>query len=415
MIENDSKRLTGFYNFNKTALISEFSMKEFFSFLEKNRIYLQKHYEDYSKSTQDINVVEKINNITSFDETKMSFSSKNYLPRNLCKLYQPIDRTNQIIIYDAESEHFRKVTIYPKKLAGFSFLPFSRYLNFNGRLFVSGGYEDSKLSHTFWAIEDKSKFIPHVTTTRKTTFEYTLANHKTMDFTQKLNNKNLAYEDENNSGMIVIRCANMISSRAGHAMLGLNSTLILVFGGTDNVKSCEVYHFDTNRWEEISNLNEARIDPSAFIYKNSIYIFFGLRFEKSSKKYNFLDTIERISLLHMQQAEWEYITPKFSESVAMESVPRSLCGIVLKANSSSSIYLCGGQVDKEAYSTDVFEYDLENNFLSLAEKKLPKPSAFLEQNFLYLYNTGVNFDIYGDLFYYHNSDSFNFYFQKINL
>jgi hypothetical protein len=416
-LEADLKRLTGFYNFNKSALISEFSMKEFFSFLEKNRIFLQKHYEDYSRSSQDINISDKISKIISFDETKMNFSSKNYLPKNQCKLYQPIDRTNQIIVYDAESEHFRRVSLYPKKLSGFSFLPFSRYLNFNGRLIVSGGYDDTKMSRTFWAIEDRSKHVAQITTTRKTTIDYTLANHKTMEFganTTHLSNKNFAYEDENNSGIMVVRCANMIFARAGHAMLGINPTLVLVFGGSENVRTCEVYHFDSNRWEEISSLNEARIDPSAFVYKNFIYVFFGLRFEKSSKKYTFLDTIERISLLNMQQAEWEYITPKCSDNLPHESLPRSLCGIVLKANSTSSIYLCGGQVDKENYSNDIFEYDIEQNFLSaVVDKKLPKPSAFLEQNFLYLYNTGVNFDIYGDLFYYHQSDSFNFYFQKL--
>lgn len=421
MLESDYSRLSGFYRFNKNALISQFSMKEFFNFLEKNRIFLQKHYEDYSRSTLDLNISEKINNIISFDEGKLNFSSRNYLPRNVCRFYQPIDRTNQIIMYDAESEIFKRLTLYPKKLEGFSFLPFSRYLNFNGRLFVSGGYEESKLSRTFWMIENKGKNTAEVKPpVRKQTFDYTIANHKTMDFSEvananNLNIKNFAYEDQNIPGLVVVRCANMIFSRAGHAMLGLNPSLILVFGGTDNNKSCEVYHSESNRWEEISNLNESRIDPSAFIYKNFIYVFFGLRYEKSNKRYNFLDTIEKISLLNMQQAEWEYITPKFAETLPLDILPRSLCGITLKTNSNDVIYLCGGQTDKETYSNDIFEYNLENNIFSMCEKKLPKQTAFLEQNFLFLYNTGVNFDVFGDLFYYNPTDNFNFYFQKLSI
>ena len=39
-METDFKRLLGFYDFNKSALISEFAMKDFHAYLDKNKIYL---------------------------------------------------------------------------------------------------------------------------------------------------------------------------------------------------------------------------------------------------------------------------------------------------------------------------------------------------------------------------------------
>ncbi len=409
-MEVDFKRLLGFYDFNKSALISEFAMKDFHAYLDKNRIYLTKHLDEYSKLIINLNVVEKINSVVNFDETKMLFASKNYLPRNSCKIFQPVDRTNEVVMYDAESERFKKISLYPKKMPGFSFLPFSRYINFNGRLFVSGGYEESKLSRTFWAIEDQSLLNIHDTGSAGMGKYGNLASINNEFYANV--NKSFIFEDENLPNVNVIRCANMIHSRAGHAMVGLSPSLILNFGGTEGNKTCEVFHFETNRWEEISSINESRIDPSAFIFKNFVYIFFGLRFDRSTKKFTFLDTIERISLLSMQSSEWEYVLPKHVGSFPMEKLPRSLCGIVIKGN-SSVIYLCGGQVDKEKYSTDVFEYNVELNTMGYSDKKLPKPTAFLEQNFVYIFKTGINYDMYGDIFYYHHSDNFTFSFQKI--
>jgi hypothetical protein len=412
-LENESKRLLGFYEFNKCALISEFSLKDYYAFLEKNNTFLTKHYEDYSKLLATINVVEKINNVISFDESKILFGSKNFLPKNVSTIYQPVDRTSEIIAYDSDSEQFRKINIIPKKLRGFSFFPFCRYLNFNGRLFVSGGYQDTKLSKVLWAFEDRTTLnFEGGANNDNTNGKYSNLSNINNEFYSNINKQNYAYEDENFPNLCLLRCADMIYARAGHTMVGLAPSLIYVFGGTESLKSCEMYHFDSNRWEEIALLNESRIDASAFIYKNYIYVFFGLRYDKISKKYNFIDTIERISLMNTQISEWEYVIPKFSDSRVQDMLARSLCGLALKNNSSSAIYICGGQVAKEKFSTDVFDYDFELNTLVLSDKKLPKPCGFIEPNFIYLFKTGINFDIYGDVFYYQATDNFNFQFQR---
>ena len=105
-LEKQIKRLMGFVDFNKTALISEFSMKNFYSFLEKNKIFLTKHNEEYDDLIKVTQVRDRISKVTNFDESKMLFSSKNFLPRNLSTIYLPIDDTNTLITYNSETEIF---------------------------------------------------------------------------------------------------------------------------------------------------------------------------------------------------------------------------------------------------------------------------------------------------------------------
>lgn len=154
-MESVSNRIKAFYDFNKSALISEFSMKEFYNFLDKSKIYVNTEFINYTNMLKDINVSEKINAVIGFGENKGSSTSINFLPRNFTKIYQSIDRTNQITIYDCETEKFSKISFAPDKISGFAFLPFSRYLNLGGRLLITGGYEiKGKLSHNAWIFED---------------------------------------------------------------------------------------------------------------------------------------------------------------------------------------------------------------------------------------------------------------------
>ena len=154
-MESVSNKIKAFSEFNKSALISEFTMKELYNFLDKSKIYVNKELINYSMMLKEINVAEKINNVISFDESKGNGTAKNYMPRNFTKLFQSIDRTNQVSIYDCETEKFSKVVFSPDKLTTFSFLPFSRYLNMGGRLIVTGGFEaKGKLSHNTWVFED---------------------------------------------------------------------------------------------------------------------------------------------------------------------------------------------------------------------------------------------------------------------
>ena len=226
------------------------------------------------------------------------------------------------------------------------------------------------------------------------------------EFYKYLEKENI-YEDSSLEGFRLIKAKEMVNSRAGHSMIATSPSSALAISGTDNNKSCEMFYFDKNEWNEISSLNQSRIDSSIIVYKNYVYVFLGLNFNKQTKKYTFLNTIERIDLMNISSSEWEYISP-MAEAKILENVSRSLCGICVKGNSNKSIYLCGGQVDKDKYSKEIFEYDFDLNQLTKSEKSLPFETAFLEQNFLYLFNLGLNFDIYGDMLYYNSKiDEFN--------
>lgn len=216
------------------------------------------------------------------------------------------------------------------------------------------------------------------------------------------------YEDASNNGTRLLKAKDMINSRAGHSLIAISPTSLLSISGTDNNKTCEMFYFDKNEWNEISNLNSSRIDSSVMVFRNHVYVFLGLNFNKQTKKYTFLNTIERINLMSITTSEWEYIQPLTSEAGLLENFSRSLCGICVKGQSGNTIYLCGGQVDKDKYSKDIFEFNFESNYLSRSDKSLPFETAFLEQNYLYLFNLGLNFDIYGDMIYYNSKiDEFN--------
>jgi hypothetical protein len=410
-IEAKEKILSGYYDFSKAALISEFSLQDLFSSLNTCKSFLTKHYLDYYKMSGEQEVNSKVVKVLDFDENKMIFSMRNYLPRNMCRIYQPIDsKTNYLTVYDVETEMFKKVELYPETREGFSFCPFARYLNFGGRVFVTGGYSSSRTSSHVWVIEEDELFrqeknkIPG----NKNKSAITTAGEK---FYNNLSDK-YKFKDKHGSGFTVMECSKMNHARAGHAMLGIAPSLVMVFGGTDNNKSCEIFYFDENHWEDMSQLNESRIDASAFVYKNHIYVFGGLYYHRPTKKYKFLKSFERISLLNPQSSTWEHYSPKeVHDHDSPFKLERSLSGIVFK--NDSSIYLCGGQVDKDRFSNDIFELNLELNTVTYVDKKLQKPCAFLERNFIYLFKTAVNFDISGDIFYYQSStDSFNFQFQK---
>lgn len=209
----------------------------------------------------------------------------------------------------------------------------------------------------------------------------------------------------------------MVNSRAGHSMIALSQGSALAISGTDNNKTCEIFYLDKNEWNEISSLNQSRIDSSIVLFKNYVYVFLGLNYNKQSKKYTFLNTIERINLMNIgnvNSSDWEYINPITSDIGILDSFSRSLCGICVKGQSGNAIYLCGGQTEKDQYSKDIYEFNFDSNYLSKSEKSLPFETAFLEQNYLYLFNLGLNFDIYGDMLYYNSKvDEFNSQFADV--
>jgi len=419
------------YDFNKNSLISEFSLSEFNEFFEKTRIYFTKNFEDLKNVFEKLDVSDRIAKMMNFEDSKMLFSSKKFLPKNMMKIYFPVEKQNILSCYCSETDTFSQVRLNPNIGQKFTFKHFNRFVNYFGRLFVTGGYEESKsglgkASKTIWIIEDNTnvnfknidlsldkKFNEEninaelkkmnensiidedSTNTTKTTYRII------KNLYQSILKENL-YEDSDNPDYRIIRAHDMMFGHAGHGMVCYSPKLLLVFAGVDNNTKCEIFHIEQNRWEEISSLNVSRIDPSVLIFKSYIYIFFGINYDQINQKVSFIDSIERISFLQIQKGKWEFISPSSSIEENL-NLGRSLCGIVPKSN-SSIIYILGGMVGNNEYSDDILQYNLDANFLSISEKKLPKPTCFYEPNFSFLYKTALNFDLDGDILYYHASE-----------
>jgi len=364
---------------------------------------------------------DKIKTTVYFDDSKKIFTTKNFLPKNISRVYQPIDNTNHINCFELSSTSFIKfhLTIDKAKFGGpFHFNSFCKYINFTGRLFVIGGYEEgAKVSNKCYVVEDKSLFEQDFEE-RKNKGKNTDIGQSAMNaasmisrkFYQSVNRSFVFDNTTSNNTLRLIQISNMNYPRAGHAMVGFSPNILLTVSGVDNLTRCEVYKLDENKWEEIASLNQARIDSSVLIYNSYVYVFFGISYNKLTKRCDFLDSIERINFSCLQSSDWEFITPdmKIGER---KYLPRSLCAM-LPTNSPSTIYIVGGQTEKDKFSNEIFQYDLEINYITRRKDCIPKLSGFLENNFIFLYKTAVLFDLYGDICtYYLNTETFNYCFR----
>jgi len=364
----------------------------------------------------------------------------------MMKIYFPVEKQNILSCYCSETDTFSQVRLNPNTGQKFMFMHFIRFVNCFGRLFVTGGYEDSpsglgKASKSMWIIEDNSnvnfknfdisnknknklkeegiveehhpkKVIGNIILNieNDSSSKTKTTNSIIKNFYSSIEKENF-FSDIDNKDIRFIKANEMLYGHAGHGIICFSSELLMVFSGVDNNTKCEIFHIEQNCWEEISSLNTPRIDPSVLVYKTYIYIFFGINYDQINQKITYIDTVERINLLQFQEGKWEFISPSSSIEENL-NLGRSLCGIVPKAN-SSIIYILGGMVGNNEYSDDILQYNLETNFLSRSEKRLPKPTCFYEPNFSFLYKTGLNFDLDGDVLYYQsNEDKFSLKLMK---
>ena len=438
-IEKEYKKLYHYYNFDLNCLISEFTIKDYLAYLENNKRYLENLYYEEKNLIMRLSIEDKIKNIILMDHSKKT--SKNILPKNVSNIYMPVDRTNFLNSYDIETSTFTKHTLIIEKLKNFTFNQYCRYVNFGGRLFITGGFEEKKISNTCIIIEDAKNFmdpfgrklhfmketevvlddfnIPKINPSSKNVKFISKENHyrKIVDpelyQTSLVNiNKKLIYSSLPSPNIKIMKAESMIYGHAGHAVAAISPNYILVISGVDGCQKCEIYKINENVWEEMSDVSHPRIDPGILINNDYVYIFFGISYNRFTKKCEFLNTIERINFSNIINANWEVITPQldnFDEAI----LKRSLCGVV-QTNSSNIIYILGGQIEKEKFSDSIFQYDLQLNFISIKKETLPKKTAFLEQNFIYIFKKAVNYDIFGDVFFYDTiHDSFNFQYRKI--
>jgi hypothetical protein len=421
-LEGEYKKIYSYYSFDLNCLISEFSVREFLQFIEKIRVFLDHRFIDDKNKNFKMVLEDKIKTTVFFDDAKKIFTTKNFLPKNISRVYMPIDNTNTVNCFDLSNSLFYKYMIIPVKYNGnFQFKKFCKFLNFTGRLLITGGYEDDeKLSNRCYILENSEDF--------KTEFDSVKSKEKvrmndagqigmmvssivSRSFYQNINSAFIYDNQITSNSLRLIEISKMNYARVGHGLVGFLPNVVLAISGTENLTRCEIFKMDENKWEEIASLNQARIDCSVLVHNNYIYAFFGINYNRITKKCDFLDTIERINFSSLQTSDWEFITPEMKIE-ERKYLPRSLCSI-LPTQSSSTIYIVGGQTDRDKFSNEIFQYDIQINYVYKKKETLPKVGGFIESNFIFLYKTAVLFDLHGDIFtYYQNTDTFNYIYRE---
>lgn len=405
-LEKDYEDLKSYYILNKKSLNDEFTLDEYKNYLSRNTEFLQKYFKDNDKKFNDseFTILSRINNTTiNKHKSNLTVSNDNIIPCFSNCIYQPIERTNLLIEYNIDDAVFRKQNIRPDiGGADFNFFKFSRSINFNGRIITTGGVNINKITKRCWIIENKNNFLY---------LDKNLIND--LDNISQITSipKENIYYDTHESNLVYYEAQDMIFPHAGHSVTNYYPYLMIVIGGVEDNDKCEMYDIRTNNWKQLPDMTKHRIDPTSVIYKDYLYVFFGLCFSNISKKASYTDKIERLKLTSdAYDMRWEKITPVTDENNPI--APRSLCGVSFQ--NSNTIYLFGGLLKKDTYSDDIIKFNFETSELKKDEKKLFKKTVFIESKFNFNGQKSTNFDFNGDIFmYFPKTDNFGFQFSNL--
>jgi hypothetical protein len=273
-------------------------------------------------------------------------------------ILQPIDLSANMNIFNIKEKtistldlSFNKVTIPDLQY----FPKFNRHININGKLYVTGGEIDSLT-------------INHVL--QVDCYTYEIINLKGMKF-----------------------------CRSAHTLVNLNNSSIVAISGAYGENTSEIYSIDKDTWTLLSTVNYDRIGACALVYNNeSIYLFFGKKFEVNEKKWTFVQVVERIQL-YESYPKWMTVNFK-SKSI---EVCREICFASLICMPNEKVYVFGGQYLK-GENIENLTYclliNVEEMTFDSTELTLPKYSNFLENSFYFYNSTAFNFDNEGSILLY---------------
>ncbi len=216
-----------------------------------------------------------------------------------------IPGTNQMLIYKDEVE----TKIIQKEIdanSEFNLKQFkvgSSWINYDNKLFVSGGLEQDEATNSFFSYDNKNdKFL---------------------------------------------RLANMINPRSGHSSI-IQDNFLYVVGGK-NCNTCEKYDFKLQKWIQMPpQLEKERINPILYFHhkSNILYSFFGM-----NSKNEYITTVERIRT-DTPKGKWELVTYKNPTNA---DILRTNCGVVDKED---KIIMVGG-VGKEGLKKSIIFFDFD--------------------------------------------------------
>ena len=203
----------------------------------------------------------KINdNIIKHLHSKDKATTSYFQNSTISHLMFPLKDTNIIKVYKSDSSYENKYIQFPQVLNMNKFLLGSAHCNYNGLLYISGGFIN----------DDK-------TISSNAFFSY----------------------DYNSNSLIYL--SGMISPHSNHSMIG-HGSYIYIIGGNQN-KSCERYNIKTKQFSAIPNLNKEHEFPIVSIYHNILYVMFG----KSNINKHSIEAIDLNGLSHWEKIHFNNI------------------------------------------------------------------------------------------------------------
>ena len=194
-----------------------------------------------------------------------------------------------------------------------------------------------------------------------------------------------ALRREGEKKLEITKLPHMIEKRSNHSMIYIpNKKLILSISGSKS--SVEKYDCLNKEWELLPNLSKPRERPGCTLINDYLYIFFG--FERFKSRYLF--EIERININDF--SKWESLSPKIKPSL----MKRQSVGIVNYINkNNNTIIITGGVNSLRNETIDSMTFNFEKNDVSKLLTPLPVESAFINIEFIQLfdgnyYNINVN-------------------------
>ena len=270
-------------------------------------------------------------------------------------------KDDKFLIFDSRSN--KTLTInYPNNFK------FSRFLNLNKKLLVSGGVLE----------KNKNEFTP--------INQFLLI---------KYSNSNESEEDFKIDRPLAIESMNY--NRDQHSFVKLNEFELMVIGGF-STSTCEIYSFLSKRWDRIASLNECLYNSSAFVLNElEIFVFFGLIGNEENKRdqdlvYSY--KIEKLKLYNNNKNEnWTIIDVKLPDKYPTIILGGTYCEEI-DINGCDIIILGGKiidfQLDEEnkknnkSYSNKILSFNTRTNETKLLKYRLSSDACFTQNMFVKL-------------------------------
>ena len=193
----------------------------------------------------------------SFDTNSRVFADYNMRYNKLKEFVKPIKGTNEIAVYDPQTNISIKHKVnLDKETFGYDKFPEgNRHICINNKLYITGGVDSLGTSISI----------------------------------------SLLYDVENKT---IKRINNMISTHSYHSIEYLeNYDCFIVVGGKDN-NICEIFDLFTNKWTRLPDLNSPRANTNLYFdsFSSDVYAMFGMEHNITNLKNNNSEIIEVLEL-----------------------------------------------------------------------------------------------------------------------